>query len=35
MLTKFWWGAKNGVSKVHWMSWERISQEKGTVGKGF
>ncbi|XP_058783591.1 uncharacterized protein LOC131658300 [Vicia villosa] len=35
MLARFWWGAKNGERKIHWMSWERMSKAKGMGGMGF
>ncbi|XP_058749041.1 uncharacterized protein LOC131622003 [Vicia villosa] len=35
LLAKFWWGAKDGVRKMHWMSWERLSLAKCNGGMGF
>ncbi|XP_058757744.1 uncharacterized protein LOC131630999 [Vicia villosa] len=35
LLAKFWWGAKDGVRKMHWMSWERFSFAKCNGGMGF
>lgn len=35
LLSKFWWGVKNGEQKIHWMSWERMSRSKGGGGMGF
>ncbi|XP_058733501.1 uncharacterized mitochondrial protein AtMg00310-like [Vicia villosa] len=29
MLANFWWGARNGERKIHWMSWEKLSKAKG------
>ena len=35
LLSKFWWGAKEGERKIHWMSWERLSKAKNKGGMGF
>lgn len=35
LLAKFWWGAKHGDRKIHWMSWYRMSRSKGSGGMGF
>jgi len=35
LLSKFWWGAKEGGRKIHWMSWERLSKAKIKGGMGF
>lgn len=35
ILTKFWWGAKNGERKIHWMRWERLAISKFQGGVGF
>ncbi|XP_058749860.1 uncharacterized protein LOC131622856 [Vicia villosa] len=35
MLASFWWGAKNGEKKIHWMRWEKLAIAKGDGGMGF
>ncbi|CAI8584877.1 unnamed protein product [Vicia faba] len=35
MLARFWWGAKNGERKVHWISWEKMVVSKGSRDMGF
>ena len=35
LLARFWWGAKEGERKIHWMSWERLSKAKIKEGMGF
>jgi hypothetical protein len=35
MLSKFWWGSKEGERKIHWMSWERLSKSKKQGGMRF
>lgn len=33
MIAKFWWGAKEGKRKIHWLSWENLSRTKGERGR--
>ncbi|XP_058749287.1 uncharacterized protein LOC131622279 [Vicia villosa] len=35
LLAKFWWGAKNGERKLHWLSWDKLASSKGSGGMGF
>lgn len=35
ILARFWWGAKEGERKIHWMSWERMYVSKQGGGLGF
>lgn len=35
IVSKFWWGSKEGERKVHWMSWERMAKSKRGGGLGF
>jgi hypothetical protein len=35
MMQKFWWGHKDNLSKIHWMSWERMGAAKNKGGLGF
>jgi hypothetical protein len=35
MMQKFWWGHKENVSKIHWMSWEKMGMSKAQGGMGF
>ncbi|CAI8583485.1 unnamed protein product [Vicia faba] len=28
ILAKFWWGAKDGERKIHWLSWENLAKAK-------
>ena len=35
MVRKFWWGQKNGVDKMAWLSWEKMCTPKETGGMGF
>jgi hypothetical protein len=35
MMQKFWWGHKENVSKIHWMSWEKMGISKAQGGMGF
>lgn len=33
--SKFWWGAKDGERKVHWISWQKMCNSKREGGMGF
>lgn len=35
MIREFWWGDEEERRKVHWMSWERMTQPKSAGGIGF
>ena len=35
LIRKFWWGAKDGNRKPHWVSWKTLTQPKGMGGLGF
>ncbi|XP_059436301.1 uncharacterized mitochondrial protein AtMg00310-like [Corylus avellana] len=35
MMQKFWWGHKSNESRIHWMSWERLGDNKEKGGMGF
>jgi hypothetical protein len=35
MIARFWWGAKEGTKKLHWLSLERMSYPKMKEGMGF
>lgn len=35
MVRKFWWGQKNGVDKMAWLSWEKMCMPKEMGGMGF
>ncbi|XP_027156846.1 uncharacterized protein LOC113769211 [Coffea eugenioides] len=34
-MARFWWGEKDGKSKLHWCSWKKLAQEKENGGLGF
>ncbi|KAF7127546.1 hypothetical protein RHSIM_Rhsim11G0025200 [Rhododendron simsii] len=35
MMTKFWWGSKGQEKKIHWLSWDKLSDKKPDGGMGF
>jgi hypothetical protein len=35
LMQRFWWGHKENTSKIHWMSWEKMSYTKEKGGLGF
>lgn len=35
LLARFWWGAKNGDRKLHWLSWENLVKAKELGDLGF
>lgn len=35
VMARFWWGAQKGRRKVHWVSWEKLTQAKRDGGLGF
>lgn len=35
MISKFWWGSKQGERKIYWISWERLCSNKYEGGMGF
>lgn len=34
MMQKFWWGHQANMSKIHWMSYEKIGFPKNQGGMG-
>jgi hypothetical protein len=35
LMQRFWWGHKENISKIHWMSWEKLGASKDKGGLGF
>ncbi|KAL6526559.1 hypothetical protein OROGR_015649 [Orobanche gracilis] len=35
MISRFWWGSKNGERKVHWVKWNSLCSPKSEGGMGF
>ncbi|XP_058783870.1 uncharacterized protein LOC131658613 [Vicia villosa] len=35
ILSRFWWGSKEGERKIHWMSWDKLDRSKSDGGMGF
>ncbi|CAI8603429.1 unnamed protein product [Vicia faba] len=35
LISKFWWGAKEGEKKIHWMRWKRLERSKKVGRMGF
>ncbi|KAG5561218.1 hypothetical protein RHGRI_004294 [Rhododendron griersonianum] len=35
MMAKFWWGSRGEDSKIHWLSWSKLSEKKHNGGLGF
>jgi len=35
LMQKFWWNHMSQSSKIHWMSWEKLSRSKAIGGLGF
>jgi hypothetical protein len=35
MISKFWWGSKQGERKMHWIAWNNLSEDKKVGGMGF
>lgn len=35
MIRSYWWGAKHGKRKTHWLAWERLLKPKGSGGMRF
>jgi hypothetical protein len=35
MMGKFWWGFKENVNKISWMSWKRLGRNKDMGGLGY
>ena len=35
ICSNFWWGAVNGVKKVHWIAWDKMCIRKHEGGLGF
>jgi hypothetical protein len=34
-IANYWWGSSADSSRIHWMSWERLTQHKSFGGMGF
>lgn len=34
-MSKFWWGHKQDVSRIAWMSWQKLGRAKEKGGLGF
>jgi hypothetical protein len=34
MTRDFWWGDEDDKSKIHWMSWDKVTRRKGQGGMG-
>ncbi|XP_058757456.1 uncharacterized protein LOC131630719 [Vicia villosa] len=35
LVSNFWWGAKGGERKLHWLRWEKLAKAKNVGGLGF
>jgi hypothetical protein len=35
LMQNFWWGQNTKERRIHWMSWEKLGQEKSIGGLGF
>ncbi|XP_057443227.1 uncharacterized protein LOC130735144 [Lotus japonicus] len=35
MISRFWWGSKQGERKIHWVKWDSLCQPKRDGGMGF
>jgi hypothetical protein len=35
MISRFWWGSKQGEQKIHWVAWNSLCKEKKGGGMGF
>jgi hypothetical protein len=35
LMQRFWWGHKENLAKIHWMSWEKMGTSKDQGGLGF
>ena len=35
MISRFWWGSKQGERKIHWVSWNGLCKPKKEGGMGF
>jgi hypothetical protein len=35
MICRFWWSQQDNEHKMHWLSWEKLTQPKGEGGLGF
>lgn len=35
MIAQFWWSQMDKTNKIHWVSWDKLSKPKLTVGLGF
>ena len=35
LISRFWWGSKNGERKIHWVKWSKLCDKKVEGGMGF
>jgi hypothetical protein len=35
IVRNFWWGDEHNRRRLHWMSWEKVTQPKAQRGMGF
>jgi hypothetical protein len=35
LIRDYWWGAQNGKTKTHWLSWDKLKHSRSQGGMGF
>jgi hypothetical protein len=35
MISKYWWAQQDKESKIHWLSWEKLTRSKKEGGLGY
>lgn len=35
IISRFWWGSKQGERKIQWLSWKKLCKRKSEGGMGF